>query len=185
VGTETHRLFFALMPDTDTRHAIEQVAIQLRQQQPGLRARWVKPERFHATLIFLGDYAVIPDELIESAMAAAGRVSAAPFAWTLDYVASFRGREPPCVMRSTEVSETLMSLWRAMQESLAQAGLHLRRERQFTPHVTLGYGRRELAEAIAVAPPIVWPVDRFVLIHSVVGKGSYQVLGSWPLSGPS
>ncbi|RDS84960.1 RNA 2',3'-cyclic phosphodiesterase [Dyella monticola] len=182
---ETHRLFFALMPDTDTRRAMEHAATHVQQQQSGLRARWVRPERFHATLIFLGDYPAVPDELVENAMAAAGYVSAAPFAWTLDYVASFRGREPPCVLRSAQVAEALILLWRTLQESLTQSGLHLRRERQFTPHVTLAYARCELAEAIAVAPPIVWPVDRFVLIHNVVGKGNYQVLGNWKLSGES
>lgn len=179
---ETHRLFFALMPDAATRHEINHAAALVQQQHPELRARWVRPERFHATLNFLGDFPAVPDEVVEKAMAAADGMHAAPFAWTLDYVASFRGREPPCVLRGSQVPEPLLALWRDMHTALVEAGLRLRDERQFTPHVTLAYARHELPQAAPV-PPIVWQVDRFVLIHNVVGKGNYQILGNWALAG--
>lgn len=178
---ELHRLFFALMPHAATRHDINHAAALVQQQHPGLRARWVKPERFHATLNFLGDFPVVPDDVVEKAMTAAGGLHAAPFSWTLDYVASFRGREPPCVLRSTQVPELLLTLWRDLHAALVRTGLKLRAERQYTPHVTLAYGRQELPEAVPVAP-IVWEVDRFVLIHNVVGKGNYRMLGSWELA---
>jgi 2'-5' RNA ligase len=179
---ETHRLFFALMPDAATRHEINHAAALVQQQHPELRARWVRPERFHATLNFLGDFPALPDEVVKKAMAAAAGMHAAPFAWSLDYVASFRGREPPCVLRSSQVPEPLLALWRNMHTTLVAAGLRLRNERQFTPHVTLAYARHELPQAVPV-PPICWQVDRFVLVHNVVGKGNYQMLGTWMLSG--
>ena len=179
---ETHRLFFALMPDATTRHDINHAAALVQQQHPGLRARWVKPERFHATLNFLGDFPAIPDQVVEKAIAAADHLRAAPFDWTLDYAASFRGREPPCVLRSSHVPEPLPALWRDLHATLVRAGLPLRTERQFTPHVTLAYGRQELPGATPVTP-IAWKVDRFVLVHNVVGKGHYQFLGSWKLTG--
>lgn len=180
VHTPTHRLFFALMPDAGTRRNINHAAALVQQQHPELRARWVKPERFHATLNFLGDFPAVPDEVVEKAMAAANHLHAEPFAWTLDYAASFRGREPPCVLRGSQVPEPLLALWRDLHALLIQAGLHLRAERQFTPHVTLAYGRHEL-RGTAQVTPIVWQVDRFVLIHNVVGQGNYQILGSWAL----
>lgn len=180
-GRETHRLFFALMPDAATRHEINHAAATVQQQHPELRARWVRPERFHATLNFLGDFPAVPDQVIEKAMAAANGMHAAPFAWTLDYAASFRGREPPCVLRGSQVPASLQALWRDLQAALSETGVRLRHERQFTPHVTLAYARLELPQAIAV-PPIVWHVDRFVLIHNVMGQGSYQVLGRWKLA---
>jgi len=96
-------------------------------------------------------------------------------------VASFRGREPPCVARCTTVPALLSALWQDLGMALAQAGLHQRAERQYTPHVTLAYARCELPEPVSVEP-IPWHVDRFVLIHNVVGKGHYQILGYWPLS---
>ncbi|WP_255682914.1 RNA 2',3'-cyclic phosphodiesterase [Dyella sp. 2HG41-7] len=178
---EIHRLFFALMPDLATRIVFRDVSVFMQQQHPELRARWVKPERFHATLNFLGDYPVFPQDVVDKASDAAARVHAESFVWTLDYVASFRGREPPCVLRSTHVPDLLLALWRTMHEALAKADLHLRVERQFTPHVTLAYARRALPDATSLTP-IEWSVDRFVLIHNIVGKGSYRILGSWPLS---
>lgn len=179
--TEIHRLFFALMPDAATRHDINHAAALVQQQHPGLRARWVKPERFHATLNFLGDFPAIPDQVVKKAIAAADHLRAEPFDWTLDYAASFRGREPPCVLRSSHVPEPLLALWRDLHATLVQAGLPLRAERQFTPHVTLAYGRQELPDTTPVTP-IAWRVDQFVLVHNVVGKGHYQVLGSWKLA---
>lgn len=181
IHAETHRLFFALLPDAVIRHEINHAAAWVQQRYPNLRARWVRPERFHATLNFLGDFPAIPDEWVEKVKAVADRTRATSFAWTLDYAASFRGREPPCVLRSSQVPEPLSALWRTMQVALAETGLHVRSERQYTPHITLAYGRQELPAATPITP-IVWQVDRFALIHNVVGKGNYQVLGSWKLS---
>ncbi|HUA79970.1 MAG TPA: RNA 2',3'-cyclic phosphodiesterase [Dyella sp.] len=177
---QTHRVFFALLPHDAIRDAMHDAAVFVQQQHPQLRARWVKPERFHATLNFLGDYPRFPQDVVEKAVEAASQLHVEPFVWTLDYVASFRGREPPCILRSTHVPDLLLVLWRSMHEALNQAGLQRRAERSFTPHVTLAYGKRELPGATSLTP-IVWPVDRFVLIHNLVGKGSYQLLGSWPL----
>lgn len=184
VHAEVHRVFFALMPEEATRAVIRNTATFVQRQHPDLRARWVKPERFHATLNFLGDYPAFPNDVVEKAIAAVEPLNAEPFVWTLDYVSSFHGREPPCVLRSTHVPDSLPMLWRNVHEALTRAGLRLRAERQFTPHVTLAYARRALPDAIPLAP-IAWPVDRFVLIHNVVGKGSYRILGSWPLSTPT
>ncbi|RUL71117.1 RNA 2',3'-cyclic phosphodiesterase [Dyella choica] len=184
VRAQTHRLFFALMPDDATRHEINHAAALVQQQHPWLRARWVRPERFHATLNFLGDFPAMPGQVLEQAMAAAQSMHAAPFAWTLDYAASFHGREPPCVLRGSHVPEALLALWQNMHTALVETGLHLRNERQFTPHVTLAYGRHELPAETPVTP-IVWQVGHFVLIHNLVGKGQYRILGSWPLSGQS
>ncbi|MBE1159805.1 RNA 2',3'-cyclic phosphodiesterase [Dyella acidiphila] len=178
---ETHRLFFALMPDEPVRYRIQQAARSLAEQHPELRARWTRPERFHATLNFLGDYPQLPMELVTLAKLAADNVHAPSFAWTLDYVASFRGREPPCVLRGSMVPPLLLSLWQEVEQALAQIGVHRRAERPFTPHVTLAYARRELPQSVPVEP-ISWQVQHLLLIHSVVGKGHYQLLGRWPLA---
>jgi RNA 2',3'-cyclic 3'-phosphodiesterase len=180
VRAETHRLFFALMPGDTVRQQLHQLAGELRDQHAELHARWVKPERFHVTLNFLGDYPALPGEAVEQALAAAGRLHASAFDWTLDYVASFRGREPPCIVRCTTMPPLLLTLWRGLGAALVEAGLHRGAERPYTPHVTLAYARHELAEPVPIAP-ITWHVDHYVLIHNVVGKGSYQILGRWPL----
>jgi RNA 2',3'-cyclic 3'-phosphodiesterase len=177
---ETHRLFFALMPQDSVRQRMHQLADWLQGRHPELHARWVKPVRFHATLNFLGDYPALADEVVAKAMAAANGMRAPSFDWTLDYVASFRGREPPCIMRCTIVPTSLLSLWQDLGKALVQADLHRRAENQYTPHITLAYARHVLTEPILIEP-IAWHVDRFVLIHNVVGKGNYRILGEWPL----
>jgi 2'-5' RNA ligase len=177
---ETHRLFFALVPEQAVCHRIQHAANILAEQHPELHARWTRPERFHATLNFLGDFPALPMELVALAKAAADGLHASSFAWTLDYAASFRGREPPCVLRASMVPEPLMSLWENVRNALVQAGVHRRTEPSFTPHVTLAYARRELSQPVPIEP-ISWQVRHFVLLHNVVGKGSYQLLGDWPL----
>jgi RNA 2',3'-cyclic 3'-phosphodiesterase len=179
---ERHRLFFAVMPDDRARDGISRAAGMVRQQHSDIRPRsWIGVERYHATLNFLGDFSAFPEDIVRKAKAAGENLKAASFSWTLDYVASFRGDEPPCVLRSTIVPKSFTTLWQALNAELVYAGLQRYVDRQFTPHVTLAYGRSELPGDTPITP-ITWRVERVVLIDNVVGKGGYQILGSWPLS---
>jgi RNA 2',3'-cyclic 3'-phosphodiesterase len=180
-STEVHRLFFALMPDATIRERLAAVAAGLKAARPGLRARWIHPDRYHATLHFLGDHAALRPSLVDSAVAAADKVSMAPFAWTLDRGASFRGREPPCVLQGTEVSAPLQQLWQMLGKTLALAGQGAHLERSFFPHVTLAYSHGAMLEAVEVEP-VTWSVAEFALVHHVVGQGAYQILGRWSLA---
>ena len=180
-STEVHRLFFALLPDATTRERLAAVAAGLKAARPGLRARWIHPDRYHATLHFLGDHAALRPSLVDGAIAAADQVSVEPFAWTLDSATSFRGREPPCVLQGTEVSVPLQQLWQTLGKALALAGQGGHLERSFTPHVTLAYSQGSMLEP-AVIEPVMWPVEEFVLVHNVVGQGGYQILGRWRLA---
>lgn len=179
-STEVHRLFFALMPDDTTRERLAVVADALKTSRPGLRARWIHPGRYHATLHFLGDHAALQPSLVEGAIAAADKLRAAPFTWTLDVVTSFRGREPPCVLYGVETCAPLQALWSALGKTLALAGHGARLERSFTPHVTLACSHGTMLPELVVEP-VIWPVTEFALIHHVVGQGAYQILGCWPL----
>ena len=180
-STEVQRLFFALMPDAATRELLAAVAAGLKAARPGLRARWINPDRYHATLHFLGDHAALRPSLVDGAVAAADKVSLAPFAWTLDNATSFRGREPPCVLQGAEVSAPLKQLWQMLGKTLALAGQGAHLERSFTPHVTLAYSHGTMLEAVEVEP-VMWPVGEFALVHHVVGHGAYQILGRWLLA---
>ena len=179
-STELHRLFFALMPDDATRARLAAAAEALRTSHSGLRARWINPNRYHATLNFLGDHAALRPTLVDGAIAAADKIQAAPFAWALDSAASFRGREPPCVLRSAEVPAPMQQLWQSLSHALALAGQGGHLERSFTPHVTLAYSHGAMLEPAAIAL-VTWQVTEFVLVHSVIGQGSYEVLGRWRL----
>lgn len=176
-----HRLFFAVMPDESARHGISRAVGLVEQRHADIRPRWIDAERYHATLNFLGEFPIFPDDIIRKAKAAGENLKASPFSWTLDYVASFRGHQPPCVLRSTIVPKPLMTLWQSLNKALVYAGLQRHVEHKFTPHVTLAYGRRELSGVTPVVP-ITWHVERVVLIHNAIGKGGYQILGDWPLS---
>ncbi|MGN6740009.1 RNA 2',3'-cyclic phosphodiesterase [Dyella sp.] len=176
-----HRLFFALVPPEAVREQMAAVAHALR-EGGAIEARWVKPARYHVTLAFLGDHASLRPSLLEAARAAVGKVRVAPFIWSPDQVASFTGRRPPCVLRSTHASQALQTLWEQLRRELSLVRLGGRIERSFAPHVTLAYGLRDLPAPIAVAP-IAWPVDRVVLLHSEVGSSNYETLGSWRLPG--
>jgi 2'-5' RNA ligase len=180
-STEVHRLFFALMPDEATRSELTAVAEGLRVSRPRLRARWIHPSRYHATLKFLGDHAALRPDMVDGAIAAAAQVRAAPFDWSLDRVDSFRGREPPCVLRSDEVPVPMQQLWHALGHALVLAGQGAPRERSFTPHITLAYSHGTMLEPLAIEP-LAWRVAEFVLVHSVVGQGGYQILGRWALA---
>lgn len=181
-STELHRLFFALTPDDATRTRLAATAEALRSSHAGLRARWIDPSRYHATLHFLGNHSALRPSLVDGAMAAADKISAIPFAWKLDSAASFRGRQPPCVLRSTGVPDPMQQLWHALRHTLTLAGQGGHLERSFTPHVTLAYSQGMMLEPAAIEP-VTWQATDFVLVHNVVGQGSYRILGRWSMSG--
>jgi len=178
--TEIHRLFFALVPDDATRVQLAQAAEALKASHPGLHARWVNPSRYHATLHFLGDHAMLRQDVVDAAMVAAGKLRLAPFAWMLNQAASFHGRQPPCVLRSSIVPEPLQQLWQDLRVALIRAGQGGHVERNITPHVTVAYSHGQLLEVTPI-DPVMWKVEGIALIHSVVGQPDYQVLARWPL----
>lgn len=176
--TRVHRLFFALMPDEATRDAFSRIADALRRESPGFRARWVAPSRYHATLHFLGDHPMLREDIARAARQAGDALRAHAFDWTLDNLSTFRGREPPCVLRSDEVPRPLSELWQALREHLIRAGQGGQVSRTFTPHVTLGYSRSDMLPPRPVGP-VTWRVEQLALIHSIVGQADYTTLQSW------
>lgn len=91
---ELHRLFFALWPDTATRHRIAETVSWMKQQGVP-RARWSNASFYHLTLEFLGDWPTLPDHVVRRACAAAGDVDAARFDLALDAAGSFNAPTTP------------------------------------------------------------------------------------------
>ena len=178
--TEIHRLFFALLPDEAICRRVEHAANGIVAAQH-LRARMIRPSRYHATLHFLGDHPMLRQDLVQAATVAAGKVHAEPFELVLDHAAGFRGREPPCVLRCSQVPAALQTLWQDLQQGLILAGLGAYLSRNFTPHVTVAYSRGALPQAAPI-DPITWRVNGFALLHNVVGGGEYRTLGAWRFS---
>ncbi|WP_266182836.1 2'-5' RNA ligase family protein [Dyella humicola] len=172
-----HRLFFALLPGEAVSGRIERAARDVAATQH-LRARLIRPSRYHATLHFLGDHPLLRSDIVTAAITAAGKVHSSPFELVLDHAAGFHGREPPCVLRCSNMPSALQTLWQDLRQSLMLAGLGAQLSRNFTPHVTFAYSRGALPQPAPI-DPITWRVEGFALLHSVVGGGEYRTLDAW------
>lgn len=176
---ETHRLFLALWPDDALRVQLLGVAGRLKALEE-LSGSWLEPWRYHVTLHFLGDSSEFRRDQAEAARRAVARLRLRAFVWTLDRVDSFHGSRPPCILRSASDPPALLDLWQQLREALILEGLGKSLSSQFTPHLTLAYARQALPEPITIAP-LVWKVQRLVLIHSGSALPRYELLAQWPL----
>lgn len=177
-----NRLFFALLPDAGQRARLAQAVAVLKANHPGLRARWVSPARYHATLHFLGDHALLRQDMVGVAVTAAGKLRLSPFEWVLHEAVSFQGRQPPCVLLSSSVPGPLQLLWEDLRRGLVLAGQGHHIARNFAPHVTFAYSQGSRLD-ITPIEPVAWQVERLALVHSVAGQPDYRVLAEWPLRG--
>ncbi len=174
------RLFFAVLPDRPTAVRVQALATGWR-QACGLHGRIRPTDHLHVTLHHLGDYAGLPTDKVNRAKAAAAAVHVEPFDMRLDTVGSFAGRrrDLPFVLRGPAEDAGIGGLYRALGQCLAQAGLRST-EHAFVPHITLLYDHQQVpGQAVE---PVCWPVGEFVLIHSLLGKTQYRLLGRWALS---
>jgi len=175
----TDRLFLAVFPDQATVARLSALAAE-QCTRHGLRGRPLLPERFHITLLHLGDWAGLPPDVAQATMKAAARVREAPFEVVFDRVASFDGRRDklPFVLRADGGNAPLRAFQAQLAALLREAGV-VPVGAGFEPHVTLAYDARKVAaEPVA---PIGWRVDEFVLVHSLLGRTRHIRLGGWPL----
>lgn len=177
----THRLFFALWPGPDVRARLHRLAQDLEAAQAS-GGRLINPHRYHLTLQFLGDFDRLPQALAHSALAAAESVRAPAFGLRVDRAGSFANREIPWWLGSAEPDPGLALLWDRLGLALAKAGVKIvSGHRAHAPHVTVVRGAARGLGPLAVEP-VEWRVDRFVLLHSVLGaRSEYTVLGEWRL----
>jgi len=174
-----HRLFFALWPDEALRPRIAQAATSVvSEHAPGGRS--LKPDKYHVTLQFLGDFRPLPVSLVDDARAAAATVRSPAFDLVLDEVGSFRGANV-WWLGAQHVPEALRALYDALGQSLGRRRVPVRSQASFVPHLTV---QRDVRRHIAPVPvaPLAWPVHEFVLIDSQPGRGTpYEMIGRWPL----
>jgi len=174
-----HRLFFALWPDDALRSRIAKTAASVvSAHAPG--GRPLKPDRYHVTLQFLGDFRPLPPSLVEAARTAAAAVRAPAFELSLDEVGSFRGANV-WWLGAQHAPEALRALYESLGRSLAQHRVSVKSAANFVPHLTV---QRDVRRHVAPTPvpPLAWPVREFVLIDSQPGRGTpYEVIGRWPL----
>lgn len=175
----TESLFFALLPPPKVAAGARAAAEALQATLPG--AHLIARERLHVTLHYLGEYAGLPPSLLARAQRAAQALRIAPFALAFDRVGSFggRGRDRPGIALGDAAGIAgVIELHRRLGLALAQEGLS--GDARFTPHMTLLYDRRGVAEQ-PLATPIAWQADALVLLRSVRGEPRYREEGRWSL----
>jgi RNA 2',3'-cyclic 3'-phosphodiesterase len=176
----TDGLFFALFPDEAAAARLARTAQQLCIRHR-LHGRAFSPERFHVSLLGFGAHAGLPPDLVAGTAEAAEAIAAAPFDIAFDRAVSFLGRPRPLVLCSEDDIPELIAFQRALGQAVEKRGLG-RAKPQYTPHVTMLYDKRAIEDH--AIEPVRWMVRDFALVHSLRGKGQYNILGRWPLRGP-
>jgi 2'-5' RNA ligase len=178
------QLFFALFPQED---AIAQMLAVGREAKTGLRLTGdlQRADRLHLTLDHLGDFKSPPEEIVQTAGAAAAQLAAQynSFPVCLDRMLSFQrgAKKHPLVLKdSGEANPVLRDFRASLWDALATRAVPGESRSAFTPHVTLMYDVQALAEK--PVPGIAWQAQEFLLIHSAIGERRYEVLGRWPFS---
>ena len=173
------RLFVAVEVPAVVRDAVAAVVAPLREAAPGLK--WVAPERYHLTLVFLGSVSesVVDPVVAATASACAGVGS---FSLSLDGRLGTFGRR--VLWAGLVPSPELTALAGRVASSLSSVVPVPDADREYRAHLTLARAGREpvrsrLVEDVAV-PALSWPVERVVLMRSA---GGYSVIGEAALEG--
>jgi RNA 2',3'-cyclic 3'-phosphodiesterase len=178
------RLFFAVLPDAKTVARIEQLTWRLRSEYQ-LQGNPADAGRLHVSLQVLGDYYGVPQALVALASQAASTVVLPPFAVSFDRVLSFSGKsrtpgKQALVLCAGDGGAGLLVLYRALAVAMQELGLLRTITSSFTPHVTLLYDQRSVAER--TIEPVTWMIREFALVHSRIRhKRPYELLGRWVL----
>ncbi|MBX5172125.1 MULTISPECIES: 2'-5' RNA ligase family protein [unclassified Rhizobium] len=177
-----HRLFFALRPPA----IVERQAASIADDYCKTFSLSAKPRltTLHVSVIGIGDYEVLPEDVIFAARQAAATVEGAPIAVTFDRIMSFKreGKARPLVLCSKDGLMPLMRLHVQLGVGLHNTGLRDNIDRNFTAHMTLLYDRKAVPPT-SLDQPVSWTAREFLLIHSVLGKTEHHIIDRWPLLG--
>lgn len=158
----TKRLFFALLPDTQTR-------ARLAELQAGIQGRKLPRENFHLTLMFLGNQS---ESCIPRLKAFIDQLDFSAFNLRIDK-RGFFPRVKISWVGSSEHHPELARLHTAVRNYCAQnLGLAHDIKRPFRPHITLA--RNALPTEIPLPPPFVWHVNRLALMESLISREKSQ-----------
>jgi RNA 2',3'-cyclic 3'-phosphodiesterase len=180
-ASQKDRIFFACLPDAAAAARIHALADDLKRTH-GFAGTLIRPEHLHVTLFHLGDWAVLPEEIVRLARAAADEVRAMPFEVAFLRAESFRNATGlyPFVLTGDKEAKAWRPLHDALGAALKRAGLGGATQGEFKPHVTLL--RDETRSAPIKIASLSWTVGDFVLVHSLLGKTTHIHLGRWTLS---
>ena len=174
--SSTHRLFFALWPDANTRHQLDEVARKYRPE----KSRAIPAANLHATLIFLGQQ---PEEILPDIQSSASFINGQSFSLVLQIIQVWRRPRVMCLCPE-QVPDELMSLHYQLRKALADVDIETE-YRKYRPHVTLARKVNHPVKPDRLASGLKWRVKGFSLIESVsLAKGvRYDELSSWHFDG--
>lgn len=179
-------LFVALWPPDQVRKRLERAVRAARPTAPELR--WTPPERWHLTLVFLGEPAVRVPELsaaLERALEGHPPPDLFLDGWGVFPRAGGPGHRASVVWAGVR-GDGLPELAGALAEAARGAGVPVS-SRPFVPHVTLARARRprdvtRTLRALGPAPDTGWRADRIALVESrPSGPDRYRTVRSWGL----
>lgn len=172
------RLFVALEVPAEIRDGLGRAIASLRERLP--RGRWVAPDRFHLTLVFLGDCNESQARHLSAALEE-------PFASSralhleLDGAGFFPSRGRPRVgWVGLRPSPEILALQRGVRGTTDRVlGKSLSTEGRFLPHLTvvrprIGWSaevRSAFCETFAECRAS-WKIERGVLLESLLGGGA-------------
>jgi 2'-5' RNA ligase len=104
-------------------------------------------------------------------------VEAEPFTLVFDRVEGVEGGH--ATLFSKNFPATARALRLALCDALTQAGAEIA-PRKSRPHVTLDYNYKGTGFRQKI-DPIIWEVDRFILVESLIGRGQHVHHGEWQL----
>ena len=175
-----HTLFFAtpLEPEMAKRAADLRLDVSRKQ---GLRGTPVEADRLHvAAFGLLGFRGPPPIYALELGKQIGSRVEVGEFTCSFDRLQTWRRKDGHLlVLTSGDGVEGYRRLNRALQLATCEALDLEARPQPITPHISLMYCDRPVAER--PVDPFTWLVQSFTLVHSLVGLSRHDHLQTWHL----
>lgn len=176
------RLFVAVEVPTSVAADVGAAVEVLREQAPALR--WVDPERYHLTLVFLGS---VGDSQVDAVRAAAGSVAAASAAVPLELTGRLGTFRSGVLWAELAPAPDLTAMAGALAAVLGKLVPLRDDDRPYRAHLTLARaprgGRVPRSLSGPGVPSASWTVDRLVLMESKLSSAgaTYLVDSAWDL----
>jgi RNA 2',3'-cyclic 3'-phosphodiesterase len=175
-----HSLFFALWPQPDIRADLFGAASRVLGGRERKGERRIASTRYHLTLAYLGRYVERLEHEIGQAVLAAEQVRMPGFVLDLDRVGHFG--DEVLWLGCTTCPQPLQQLHAHLCERLQTHGFKLKTDStSFVPHVTI-LRRPAPPRTGTLTSPVHWRVNRFSLMHGVLGNAAgYRVVRTFSL----
>jgi len=161
-----HQLFFALCPPD----AIEQQAASIAHDYRRAFSLSGEPRltTLHVTIIWVGDYPRLPENVVFAALQAGAAVESAPIAMSFDLIMRFPHARA-LVLCGEGGRKPLTRLRVQLGVSMHNAGFPHNISGDFKPNMTLLYDRKAVPTA-TLDTPVSWTASEFLLVHSLLGN---------------